>query len=97
LARQPDHELLNWITAASTVKLIPPYFKGSNTSPFFKKLDAGHCKTITAPEVAVIAMWVDLCVPFCENYTEAGAWSDGEREKYDRYMGKRIKYKTAVE
>jgi hypothetical protein len=92
-----DHELLNWITAASTVKLIPPYFKGSNTSPFFKKLDAGHCKTITAPEVAVIAMWVDLCVPFCENYTEAGAWSDGEREKYDRYMGKRIKYKTAVE
>ena len=92
-----DHELLNWITAGSTVKLLPPYFKGSNTSPFFKRLDAGHCKTITAPEIATIAMWVDLCVPFCENYTEAGAWSDGEREKYDRYMNKRIKYKTAVE
>lgn len=92
-----DHELLNWITAASTVKLISPYFKGSNTSPFFKKLDAGHCKTITAAEIATIALWVDLCVPFCENYTEAGAWDNGEREKYDRYMGKRIKYKTAVE
>jgi hypothetical protein len=92
-----DHELLNWVSSGSTVKLIPPYFKGANTSAFFKRLDAGHCKTLTALELATLAMWVDLGVPFCENYLEANAWSEAERTKYDQYMEKRIKYKTAVE
>jgi hypothetical protein len=92
-----DHELLNWISAGSTVKLIPPYFKGSNTSAFFKRLDAGHCKTLPASELATLAMWVDLGVPFCENYLEANAWSETERAKHDMYMEKRIKYKTVVE
>jgi hypothetical protein len=92
-----DHELLNWISSGSTVKLLPPYFKGSNTSKLFKMLDGGHCKTITPPEIARLAMWVDLSVPFCENYLEANAWNDGERGKHDRYMNKRMLYKTAVE
>jgi hypothetical protein len=92
-----DHELLNWISAGSTVKLIPPYFKGSNTSAFFKRLDAGHCKKLPASELATLAMWVDLGVPFCEDYLEASTWSETERAKYDQYMEKRIKYKTAVE
>jgi len=92
-----DHELLNWISSGSTVKLLPPYFKGSNTSKLFKMLDGGHCKTITPPEIARLALWVDLSVPFCENYLEANAWTDAERGKHDRYMNKRIMYKTAVE
>jgi hypothetical protein len=60
-------------------------------------LDKGHCKTITADEIARLALWVDLGVPFCENYLEAAAWSDAEREKHDRYMNKRMMYKTSVE
>jgi Hydrazine synthase alpha subunit middle domain len=92
-----DHEVLNWISSGSTVKLLPPYFKGSNTSTLFKMLDKGHCKTITADEIARLALWVDLGVPFCENYLEANAWSDAERAKHDRYLSKRLLYKTAVE
>jgi hypothetical protein len=92
-----DHELLNWISSGSTVKLLPPYFKGSNTSKLFKMLDKGHCKTITADEIARLALWVDLGVPFCENYLEANAWTEGERGKHDRYMNKRMMYKTAAE
>jgi hypothetical protein len=92
-----DHVQVNWISAASTVKLIPPYFKGSNTSILFKKLREGHCKTITSQEIARMAMWVDLGVPFCENYLEAAVWSEAERAKHDRYLEKRLQYKTEVE
>ncbi len=89
-----DHEMLNWISAASTVKLIPAYFKGSNKSKLFKNLDAGHCKTITPQEIAVLAMWVDLGVPFCGDYTEANLWNDGEKAKYERYYNKRKQFET---
>jgi hypothetical protein len=89
-----DHDMLNWISAASTVKLIPPYFRGSNKSKLFKNLDAGHCKTITPKEIAVLAMWVDLGVPFCGDYKEANLWSEQEMAKYERYYNKRKQFET---
>ncbi len=85
-----DNKVLNWISAGSTVKLLPPYSSGSNKSALFaERLDKGHCKTITAAEIRVLAMWVDLGVPFCADYLEANLWNDAEREKYARYKAKR--------
>ncbi len=85
-----DHKRINWISAGSTVELLPPYDRGSNTSSFFAEhLDKGHCKSITAGEIAVLAMWVDLAVPFCKDYEEAALWNDQEREKFARSMEKR--------
>ena len=52
-------------------------------------LDRGHCKTIAAPDVARLAMWVDLGVPFCGDYTESEAWNEQERAKYQQYKAKR--------
>jgi len=84
-----DHKVLNWISAGSTVKLLKPYSAGSNTSRLFEMLDKGHGKGITPQEVATLAMWVDLGVPFCADYTEAAVWSEDEQEKYRRYKAKR--------
>jgi len=85
-----DNKVLNWISAGSTVKLLPPYSSGSNKSALFtERLDKGHCKTITAAEIRVLAMWVDLGVPFCEDYLEANLWNDAEKEKYARAKAKR--------
>ena len=85
-----DHKVLNWISAGSTVKLLPPLSKGSNTSELFaERLDKGHCKTITLEEIKVLAMWVDLGVPFCEDYLEANLWNENEKKKFAYSMAKR--------
>jgi hypothetical protein len=52
-------------------------------------LDKGHCKTLTPAELARLALWVDLGVPFCADYTEAAAWTPEEWEKHRRFMAKR--------
>ena len=84
------HKVLNWVSAASAPTLQQPYSAGSNTSGLFTNmLDRGHCKTIAAPDVARLAMWVDLGVPFCGDYTESDAWNAQERAKYQQYKAKR--------
>lgn len=86
-----DHKVLNWISAGSTVKLLPPYAKGSNKSAIFaERLDKGHCKSISDDEIKVLAMWVDLGVPFCEDYVEANIWNEADKAKYQRGLKKRI-------
>jgi hypothetical protein len=85
-----NHKVLNWISAGSTVKLLKPLSFGANNSALFsERLDQGHCKTITEAEVKVLAMWVDLSVPFCKDYVEANIWSDKDKEKYAYTKAKR--------
>ncbi|MEI7900065.1 MAG: hypothetical protein WCK89_07420 [bacterium] len=87
---EPTHKVVNWVSSASAPPLQKPYSAGSNTSTLFaERLDKGHCKTITPEEVARLAMWIDLGVPFCGDYTEANAWDEGDRAKYKQYKGKR--------
>jgi len=86
---QATHPMLNWISAASAPTLQKPYSAGSNASDLFKKLDGGHCKTLTQEELASLATWVDLGVPFCENYCEANMWNESDVRKYQQYQAKR--------
>ncbi len=84
------HKVLNWVSSASAPPIQKPYSAGSNTSKLFAEmLDKGHCKTLTPDAVARLAMWVDLGVPFCGDYTEANAWNEKEWAKYKQYKAKR--------
>ena len=85
----PTHALLNWVSAASAPTIQPPYSAGANKSGLFAKLDAGHCKTISATEIARLAIWVDLGVPFCKDYVECNLWNEQEMQKYQTYWAKR--------
>ena len=85
----PNHKTLNWVSAASAPTIQKPYSVGSNTSAIFKRLDDGHCKTIKPEEVATLAAWVDLAVPFCGDYVEANAWTPEEMAKHEKYKVKR--------
>ena len=85
----PDHKLLNWVSAASAPPIQKPLTVGSNTSAIFKHLDAGHCKTLKPQELAMLATWVDLAVPFCADYLEANAWNEEEMKKHEHYKVKR--------
>lgn len=92
----PANKTVNWISAASAPQVQKPYSAGSNTSGLFAEmLDKGHCKTITAGDIARLAMWVDLGVPFCGDYTEAAAWDENEWAKYRRYAAKRERANAA--
>ena len=86
----PNHKSLNWISAASAPPLQKPYSAGSNASAFFTNmLDKGHCKTLPPEAAARLALWVDLGVPFCADYTEAADWSQEEWAKHEKYKAKR--------
>jgi hypothetical protein len=86
----PDHPMVNWISAASVPTPIPPYSAGSNRSRVTTLLDEGHGDVeLTREEKEKLAAWIDLGVPFCGDYTEAHAWNEGEAAKYQRYYDKR--------
>lgn len=84
------HKVVNWVSSASAPPIQKPYSAGSNTSRLFAEmLDKGHCKTLTPEAAARLAMWVDLGVPFCGDYTEANTWDEKEKAKYEQYKAKR--------
>ena len=85
----PTHKRLNWVSAASAPPIQKPLSVGSNTSGLFKHLDGGHCKTIKPEEIALLAAWVDLAVPFCGDYVEANSWDETEMKKHLQYKVKR--------
>ena len=86
----PDHPMVNWISAASVPTLIPPYSAGSNKSKLMELLDKGHEKVVlTREDLEKLAAWIDLGVPFCGDYTEANTWNPDETAKYQRYSDKR--------
>ena len=91
----PGHRSVCWISAASAPQIQKPGSAGARVSELFKRLDAGHCKTISAGEIAVLATWVDLGVPFCADYEEANAWSADERQKFATFQAKRSRLNEA--
>ncbi|MDR2862596.1 MAG: hypothetical protein LBV54_01780 [Puniceicoccales bacterium] len=85
-----NNPVLNWVSAASAPTLQKPFSVGSSASKLFKRLDSGHGKTaITPAEVARLAAWVDMSVPFCGDYQEANIWTDTEKAKHAKYQAKR--------
>jgi len=83
-----DHPALNWVSAQSVPSMIPPYFRGSSQSTWFKRLREGHGE-MTRKELDLFAAWIDLGVPFCGDYVEANAWSDYEFSHYLQMQRKR--------
>lgn len=85
-----DGRMVNWIGSQSIPAPLPPYAAGSARSGLFPLLARGHHGArLSRPEWETLACWIDLLVPFCGDYTEAAAWSDAERRKFDRYAEKR--------
>lgn len=83
-------KIVNWIDAQSRPTMLPPYHKGAATSELMAMLRTGHSKTaLSQEELAKIAAWIDLGVPYCGDYLEAKAWNKGDLDKYMRYQRKR--------
>jgi hypothetical protein len=93
-----NHDWVNWIDCMSEPALLPPYSRGAATSKLMTLLRGGHEDvTLTRQELETIACWIDLLVPFCGDYREANAWSQGDLDLYARAEAKRRQLQEAEE
>ena len=85
-----SNRLVNWISVQSAPPLLPPYSAGASRSGLVPLLRSGHGGVHLAPdELDRIAAWIDLLVPYCGDYTEANAWTEAEKAKYQHFLEKR--------
>ncbi len=86
----PDHPMLNWMSAQSAPPMQPPYAAGSGRSQIIELLEESH-EGVILPRDALskIAAWIDLGVPYCGDYQEAHSWTPEEWEKYEHFLAKR--------
>lgn len=90
LEGDPEGPLVRWVSAQSPPPMLPPRSTGAVRSPLMALLEGGHQRVrLSREELAAIACWIDLGVPYCGDYEEASIWSDEEREKYRRFLEKR--------
>ena len=89
-AKGYPNPIVNWANIQSVPSMLPPYFAGSAKSKLMTLLESGHHDVkLRREDLDKIACWIDLLVPFCGDYTEANAWSDAEKAKYNHFLDKR--------
>jgi hypothetical protein len=82
--------LVNWIGAQSVPAPLPPYSAGASKSALLPLLEKGHKGAkLSREDLDKIACWIDLLVPYCGDYREANAWTEGEAKQYEHYADKR--------
>lgn len=81
---------VNWISPQSVPEMLPPYSAGAARSGLIELLEKGHeGAKLTAGEIRTLALWIDLGIPYCGDYTEANAWSPSEHQWYEYNVKKR--------
>ncbi|MBT3296606.1 MAG: hypothetical protein HN919_21715 [Verrucomicrobia bacterium] len=79
-----------WVSAQSVPEMVPPYSFGAAVSPLMDRLlKRQKPYRMTQAELDKFAAWIDLGVPFCGDYYEAGIWTEQATAFYDRYQNKR--------
>jgi len=85
-----NHPVVNWIDSMSEPSMLPPRHRGASTSKLLVMLEKGHNDIrMSAEELAKIACWIDLLVPYCGEFREHHAWTAAEVARYDRFLAKR--------
>jgi hypothetical protein len=87
---QCEGRMVKWISAQSVPELLPPYSAGAAKSALLTLLEQGHQGVkLSREEFDRISCWIDLLVPYCGDYRESNAWTEGEMKKHERYAEKR--------
>ena len=82
--------LVSWLSAQSEPSMLPPRHAGATKSGLIALLEQDHYGVMLTPaELARIACWIDLAVPFCGDYLEGAAWTEAEHAKYEHFLAKR--------
>jgi len=85
----PETGVVTWISKMSRPTELP-HSQGSIRSPLVKMIDEGHHDVkLSDEEYHKLVAWIDLLVPFCGTYREAGDWSGKDHDYYSYYEDKR--------
>jgi len=90
---------VNWLGVQEGPELLPPYYAGAHKSKLISMFrssdgryggqDENHRDVhIDETSVRLLAMWIDLLVPYCGDYAEANKWNADERAHYEYYWTK---------
>ncbi len=86
------NEWVSYYTRMATTELTPPYYAGSTRSKLINMMQNGHGKTRVSPEeIAAVAAWIDLNVPFVGEYDEMNIWDEATVARYNEKLGMRRK------
>ena len=99
--------LARWINIQEGPEMLPPYKEGAATSPVIALFrdkegrvggqdDVHKDVRIDERSLRILAMWMDLLVPYCGDYTEDNNWTRDERAKYWYYLTKRANSERIV-
>ena len=81
------------MNAQSAPPILPPYHAGAARSKLIAMLEAGHNSVKLSPaELRRIALWIDLLVPYCGDYTEAMA--EKHVPRYNHFLAKRRRWEA---
>ncbi len=103
-----DGPYARWINIQEGPAMLPPYKEGAATSPLIKMFrapdgtvggqDENHKDArIDANSLHMLALWMDLLVPYCGDYEEENNWTEDEYAKYWYYTIKRKNIEGIVE
>ena len=85
----PEQGIVTWISKMSRPTELA-HSQGSVKSPLIHMLDDGHHDVkLSKEEYHKLVAWIDLLVPFCGTYREAGDWSEKDHDYYSYYETKR--------
>jgi len=85
--------LVNWIHPVALSAMLPPYACGSTQSKLMDYLEPSHYGVrLTDAEKRIVACWIDLAVPFCGSYAQANTWNHKEKEQYEYFQMKRVRF-----
>ncbi|MBP5622933.1 MAG: hypothetical protein J6X44_13070, partial [Thermoguttaceae bacterium] len=96
-----------WINIQEGPDMLPPYKEGAATSPVIKLFrdkdgnvggqDENHKDVhIDESSLRLLALWMDLLVPYCGDYTEQNNWTPEENAHYVYYLTKRANSERIV-
>lgn len=102
-----DGKYVDWLNVQEGPELLEPYHAGAFKSKLISMFrdregnveaqDEFHRGVdIDANSLHILALWIDLLVPYCGDYVEQANWTRDERARYDYYLAKQIGMKNLV-
>jgi len=90
-----SNPIVNWLDVQSAPPMLPPHHAGAVKSRLITMFEEGnrsetHKDVILSDhERRLLALWIDLLIPFAGSYTERHAWSSAQQAEHAYYQMKR--------
>jgi hypothetical protein len=89
------NDFVRWTNIQTAPPMLPPYFAGSAKSKLVSMFEEGnrsesHKNVVLAEsERRLLALWIDLLVPFSGSFTERHHWTPAQQAEHAYYQMKR--------